>query len=144
MLARIGVAGLILLVGPAWYAVRGDLRELRAQLPRVAAFGALAVAGAQAGFFNAVARMPIGVALLFDYLGIVLVVAWVWLRSGRRPGATTILGIVLALGGLVLVLDGGRRSPRRRCGRRMGALRGRPAWLRTTSTEPARPAGCLP
>ncbi len=104
VLARIGVAGLILL-GPAWYAVRGDLRALRAQLPLVAAFGALAVAGAQVGYFNAVARMPIGVALLLEYLGIVLVVAWVWLRSGRRPGATTILGIVLALGGLVLVLD---------------------------------------
>ena len=58
VLARIGFAGLVLL-GPAWYAVRADLRALLAQAPLVGAFGALAVAGAQVGYFNAVARMPI-------------------------------------------------------------------------------------
>jgi len=104
VLARIGIAGLVLL-GPALYAVRGRFRELGAQVPLIVAFGALAVAGAQLGYFNAVQRMPIGVALLLEYLGLVLVVLWVWMRSGRRPGGTTFVGMALAIGGLVLVLD---------------------------------------
>jgi drug/metabolite transporter (DMT)-like permease len=104
VLARIGVAGLLLLA-PAWYAVRADPRAVLAHAPVVAVFGALAVAGAQVGYFNAVARMPIGVALLLEYLGIVLVVAWVWARRGDRPGLPTLVGVALAVGGLVLVLD---------------------------------------
>ena len=104
VLARIGIAGLVLLPA-ALYAVRGRFGQLRAQLPLLVAFGALAVAGAQLGYFNAVQRMPIGVALLLEYLGIVLVVLWVWMRSGRRPGATTLVGMALAIAGLVLVLD---------------------------------------
>lgn len=104
VLARIGIAGVALL-GPALYAVRGRFAELRAQLPLVVTFGALAVAGAQLGYFNAVQRMPIGVALLLEYLGIVLVVLWVWMRSRRRPGARTLVGMALAIAGLVLVLD---------------------------------------
>jgi hypothetical protein len=36
--------------------------------------------------------MPVGVALLLEYLGVVLVVAWMWLRHGQRPGWLTIAG----------------------------------------------------
>ena len=49
--------------------------------------------------------MPVGVALLLEYLGIIFVVLWVWLRTRRRPAATVALGGALAIAGLVLVLD---------------------------------------
>jgi drug/metabolite transporter (DMT)-like permease len=56
-------------------------------------------------YFNAVQRMPIGVALLLEYLGVVLVVVWLWLRTGRPPHRATVAGIAVSLVGLVLVLD---------------------------------------
>ena len=63
------------------------------------------MAAAQLGYFQAVNRMTVGVALLIEYLGIVLVVLWVWALTRVRPHRLTGLGIVLAIGGLALVLD---------------------------------------
>ena len=56
-------------------------------------------------YFNAVAHLSVGVALLLEYQGIVLVVLWMWLRRGRRPRPLMLAGSGLALLGLVLVLD---------------------------------------
>jgi drug/metabolite transporter (DMT)-like permease len=56
-------------------------------------------------YFNAVARIPVGVALLLEYLGVVLVVGWLWLRHGQRPRRLTITGGVMAIVGLALVLN---------------------------------------
>jgi drug/metabolite transporter (DMT)-like permease len=71
----------------------------------VGVFGLLAVAGAQVAFFNAVRYLPIGVALLLEYLGIILVVGWMWLAHGQRPRRLTVAGSVVALIGLVFVLN---------------------------------------
>ena len=71
----------------------------------MAAYGLLAVAGAQLCYFNAVARIPVGVALLLEYLGVVLVVGWLWLRHGQRPRRLTITGGVVAIAGLAMVLN---------------------------------------
>ena len=63
------------------------------------------MAAAQLCFFYAVQHLAVGVALLLEYLGILLVVGWMWLRHGQVPGRLTIAGGLLALVGLVLVLD---------------------------------------
>ena len=102
--ARVGLAGLVLL-GPALYAVRALPGVVRRSAWLILAFGVVAVAGCQVAYFNAVQRMPIGVALLLEYLGVVLVVLWVWARSRRAPTRATLIGVVLSLAGLVLVLD---------------------------------------
>jgi drug/metabolite transporter (DMT)-like permease len=102
--ARVGLAGLVLL-GPALYAVRGLPGVVRRSAWLILGFGVVAVAGCQVAYFNAVQRMPIGVALLLEYLGVVLVVLWVWLRSRRAPAAATLVGVALSIAGLVLVLD---------------------------------------
>ncbi|HEV2886097.1 MAG TPA: DMT family transporter, partial [Jatrophihabitans sp.] len=60
---------------------------------------------AQLCYFNAVARLSVGVALLLEYLGILLVVGWLWLRHGRRPRRLTVAGAAAAILGLALVLD---------------------------------------
>jgi drug/metabolite transporter (DMT)-like permease len=104
VLARIAAAALLLTI-PGVLALRGRWGELRASAGRVTAFGVFAVAGAQLCYFNAIARIPIGVALLLEYLGVVLVVGWMWLRHGQRPGRLMIAGAVTALAGLALVLD---------------------------------------
>ena len=102
--ARVGLASLLLAV-PTALALRGRWHVLRRNLNVVGLFGLLAVAGAQVGFFNAVRYLPIGVALLLEYLGIILVVVWMWLVHGQRPRRLTVAGSVAALLGLALVLD---------------------------------------
>jgi drug/metabolite transporter (DMT)-like permease len=102
--ARIGIAALVLAV-PALVAMRGRWDVARRAAGTVGIFGLLAVAGAQVGFFNAVRYLPVGVALLIEYSGIVLVVLWMWAVHGQRPRGLTMAGAVAALLGLVLVLD---------------------------------------
>jgi drug/metabolite transporter (DMT)-like permease len=104
VLARIAAAALILTV-PGIMALRGRWGQLRRSLARVAGYGLFAVAGAQLCYFNAIQRIPIGVALLLEYLGVVLVVGWMWLRHAQRPRRLTVAGAVTALAGLGLVLD---------------------------------------
>jgi drug/metabolite transporter (DMT)-like permease len=104
VIIRIALAALIL-TAPALLQLRGRWRLLRRAAPRVAAYGLIAVAGCQLFYFNALARVPVGVALLLEYLGTVLVVGWLWLRHGDRPRRLTILGTVSAMAGLVMVLD---------------------------------------
>ena len=101
---RIGIAALALLV-PTFIALRGRWSVVRDHKGMILAYGLMSVAGCQVAYFNAVARMPVGVALLLEYLGILLVVLWVWLRTRIRPPSTTVIGGLLAMGGLALVLD---------------------------------------
>jgi drug/metabolite transporter (DMT)-like permease len=104
VLVRVSVAALILTV-PAVIQLRGRWALLRRNARAVAAYGLLAVAAPQVCFFNAVARIPVGVALLLEYLGVVLVVGWLWLRHGQRPRRLTVGGGAVAIAGLAMVLD---------------------------------------
>lgn len=102
--ARVAVAALVLAV-PAALAMRGRWAGARRQLGLVSGYGLIAIAGCQVCFFNAVQHLAVGVALLLEYLGTVLVVGWMWLRHGQRPHRLTVVGSAVAIGGLVLVLD---------------------------------------
>jgi drug/metabolite transporter (DMT)-like permease len=102
--ARIALAALMLTV-PALIQLRGRWTLLRRSLPAISAYGFVAVAGCQLFFFNAVEHLSVGVALLLEYSGTVLVVGWMWLRHGQRPRRLTVAGGALAIAGLVLVLD---------------------------------------
>ena len=85
--------------------LHGRWDVLRRNLPLVGVYGLLAVAGCQLAFFNAVERMPVGVALLIEYMSPVAVIGWLWLTRGQRPGPRTVAGALLAIAGLALVLD---------------------------------------
>jgi drug/metabolite transporter (DMT)-like permease len=104
VLIRIGAAALILTV-PAMIQLRGRWALLRRNARAVAAYSLLAIAAPQLCFFNAVARIPVGIALLLEYLGVVLVVGWLWLRHGQRPRRRTVAGGAVAIAGLAMVLD---------------------------------------
>jgi len=104
VLVRVSLAALALTV-PAVLALRGRWSVVVRGSRTVLAYGILAVAGAQLAYFNAVSHLSVGVALLLEYQGIVLVVLWMWLRHGRRPRPLMLAGAGLALVGLVLVLD---------------------------------------
>ncbi|ACQ81930.1 protein of unknown function DUF6 transmembrane [Beutenbergia cavernae DSM 12333] len=104
VLVRIGVAAL-LLAGPAvWILRRDGVAGLRGKVRLLVLFGVFGVAGAQVCYFNAVQHLSVGVALLIEYSGILLVVAWNWLR-GLVPARITLAGAAIAVVGLALVLD---------------------------------------
>jgi drug/metabolite transporter (DMT)-like permease len=102
--ARILLAAAVL-VPVAAVQLRGRWGLVRRNLPLITAYGLIAVAGCQLAYFNAVARLPVGVALLIEYTAPVAVVGWLWLRHGQRPGWLTAGGAALGAAGLVLVLD---------------------------------------
>ena len=100
-----------MLLGPAIVASRGRWAwsEPSGASSSVALTG---VAGCQIAYFNAVTHLQVSIALLIEYLGIVLVVLWLWLRTGRAPHRATVGGVALAVLRLVLVLDvSGASSP---------------------------------
>ncbi len=101
---RISLSALFLTI-PALISLRGRWALLRRDARWVAAYGLIAVAGCQLFYFNALQSIPVGVALLLEYLGSVLVVGWVWLRHGELPRWLTVLGSVAAVAGLVMVLN---------------------------------------
>src|SRR5271167_2648041 len=81
---RVGIAALVLAI-PAAVSLRGRWNALHRDVGLVTGYGLLAVVGAQLFYFNAIAHLPVGVALMLEYLGIILVVAWMWVRHGQRP-----------------------------------------------------------
>jgi drug/metabolite transporter (DMT)-like permease len=104
VLARVLVAALALTV-PAVLALRGRWRVLRRSAWQVTVYGLIGVAACQVCYFNAIARMPVGISIMLEYLGIVLIVLWLWVRHGQTPRPLTIGGGVAALGGLALMLN---------------------------------------
>ncbi|WP_019030881.1 EamA family transporter [Salinispora arenicola] len=113
VIVRVGLAALVLTV-PAVLALRGRWSTLRRNVASIGTFGLLGVALAQVCFFNAVRYLPVGVALMLEYLGVVVVVGWMWLAHGQRPHRLTVAGSIVALAGLGLVLDlagAGRLDP---------------------------------
>ena len=101
---RISIAALILAI-PAVMTLRGRWHVLRRNIGMITIYGLVAIAGCQVLYFNAVQHLSVGVALLLEYLGIVLVVGWLWIRSGQAPRRLTIAGSAAAVVGLVFVLD---------------------------------------
>ena len=79
----LGIAGMILAV-PAIPALRGRWHQLRDNWVTIALFGLIGVAACQLFYFNAVARLSVGVALLLEYLAPVIIVLWLWAASRKR------------------------------------------------------------
>ena len=94
-----------MLVPPALVALRGRWHLLRRNARMVGVYGVVAIAGCQLAYFSAVEYLQVGVALLLEYTAPVVVIAWLWLRHGQRPGLMIGVGCVVAGAGLVLVLD---------------------------------------
>ncbi|MGW4303514.1 EamA family transporter [Streptomyces sp. NPDC004646] len=96
------VAGAALVMLPV--AVRH--RDLPLRRPALlAGFGLLAVAGVQACYFASLSRIPVGVALLVEYLAPALVLGWVRFVQHRPVTKAAALGVVLAAGGLACVVE---------------------------------------
>ena len=87
------------LVRPQWP------REALQHARTVVLYGLIPIAGAQLCYYNAVAHMSVGVALLLEYTAPVMVVGWIWATTRRRPSTGTLAGVALAVAGIMLVLN---------------------------------------
>lgn len=96
------VAGAALVTLPLAWRHRALLRTHPGLL---AGFGLLAVAGVQAFYFAALSRIPVGVALLIEYLAPALVLGWVRFVQRRPVTRAAAVGVVLAVGGLSCVVE---------------------------------------
>ncbi|MDQ0797631.1 DMT family transporter [Streptomyces sp. B1I3] len=96
------VTGAALVMLPVAWRHRHLVRERPALL---AGFGLFAVAGVQACYFAAISRIPVGVALLVEYLAPALVLGWVRFVQRRPVTRAAALGVVLAVCGLACVVE---------------------------------------
>lgn len=87
------------IVRPGW------IHEVLAHAKIVVGYGLIPIAGAQLCYYNAVAHLSVGVALLLEYTAPILVVGWIWATTRHRPSAMTFGGVAVAIAGIVLVLD---------------------------------------
>ncbi|MFE9663723.1 EamA family transporter [Streptomyces sp. NPDC005955] len=96
------VAGAALVMLPlAW-----RHRDLLVRRPALlAGFGLLAVAGVQALYFASISRIPVGVALLVEYLGPALLLGYIRFVQRRPVTRAAAVGVVLAVGGLACVVE---------------------------------------
>ncbi|MDX6238014.1 MAG: hypothetical protein QOG10_2829 [Kribbellaceae bacterium] len=105
--AWIRIVGAAALLVPLALIFRGStgLRTARASWPQLVLYGLTGIAGCQTLFFIAASRLPVGVAILLEFSGPVLVVGW--LKFGRKVPVprSAALGVAIALVGLACVVE---------------------------------------
>ncbi|MFC4122393.1 EamA family transporter [Nonomuraea zeae] len=101
---RMAGAGLLLVAVLAVVKPRA-LRIPRSRLPFFGLYAVMAVAGVQSLYFVAITRLPVGVALLLEFMAPVMVVAWVRLVRKVRLARPAYVGAVLAVAGLAIVVE---------------------------------------
>lgn len=100
--ARIGLAAVIMLVAVA-VTKPALLRVGRRDVPLLLGYGLLGVCGVQFLYFAGVSRLPVGIAMLLEFVAPVLVALWVrFVRKTHLP-AKAWWGTGLAFVGLVMV-----------------------------------------
>jgi drug/metabolite transporter (DMT)-like permease len=84
---------------------RPSLRVRRSELPRLAVFGIVGVAFVQLFYFLAIHRLPVGIALLIEYIGPVLVAIWARTFGHEHVRRRIWVALALSLAGLGLMVQ---------------------------------------
>ena len=105
--AWVRILGAATLLVPLVLAFRGraGLRAARASWKALVVYGLTGIAGCQTLFFVAASRLPVGVALMLEFSGPVLVVAW--LKFGQKVAVprSAAIGVSIAVVGLATVAE---------------------------------------
>jgi len=84
---------------------RPTYRWTRADVWLVIAYGSLGFVGVQICYFIAIDRLPVGVALLFEYMSVVLVAVYAAVLQHRPQPRAVWAGVTLAVIGLVVLTE---------------------------------------
>jgi len=101
------LVGGVVLAPFAIIALRGRWSTLWNARWSVLTMALIGVAATQLVYFAAIQRIPVGTAILIEYMAPLLLVAFAWARSRRMPKVVVLIGSVIALVGLVLVVAPG-------------------------------------
>lgn len=82
---------------------RSSYRWTRADVWLVIAYGSLGFVAVQICYFIAIDRLPVGVALLFEYMSVVLVAVYAAVLQHRPQPRAVWVGVSLAVAGLVVL-----------------------------------------
>jgi drug/metabolite transporter (DMT)-like permease len=84
---------------------RAGIQAARRSWPQLVLYGLTGIAGCQTLFFIAASRLPVGIAILLEFSGPVLVV--LWLKFGRKTVVprSAVLGVAIAVVGLGTVVE---------------------------------------
>ncbi|MFC6880932.1 MULTISPECIES: EamA family transporter [Actinomadura] len=101
------LAGAALVLAPLVLVLRGRAaaRGVRPHLGRLVLYGLTGVAGCQAFYFVAASRLPVGVAILLEFTGPVMVLCWLRLVRRSPVHRTAAVGVAVAMAGLALVVE---------------------------------------
>jgi drug/metabolite transporter (DMT)-like permease len=105
--AWIRITGAALVLVPLVLVLRGrsGFAAARRTWPQLVLYGLTGIAGCQALFFIAASRLPVGVAILLEFLGPVLVVCWLKVVRRSAVPRSAAVGVGLALVGLACVVQ---------------------------------------
>jgi len=96
--------GGVVLAPVATFALGGRLGPIWRARWRVLGMAVVGVAGTQVFYFAAVVRIPVGTAILVEYLAPLLLVGVAWATTRRVPQVVVLVGSVIAFAGLLLVV----------------------------------------
>ena len=101
------LVGGVVLAPFALVALRGRLAPVWRARRRVLGMAVIGVAGTQVSYFAAIQHIPVGTAILLEYMAPLLLVAVAWVATRRRPAAVVLVGSAVAAAGLLLVVSPG-------------------------------------
>ena len=84
---------------------RESLRLRRREVPYLVVFGIAGVAFVQWLYFVSIGRLPIGIALLIEYIAPILIAIWAWAVFKERIRRRIWVALVLAVVGLAIVVE---------------------------------------
>ena len=84
---------------------RESLRLRRREIPYLVAFGIAGVALVQWLYFVSIGRLPIGIALLIEYIAPILIAIWAWAVYKESIRRRIWVALVLAVAGLAVVVE---------------------------------------
>ncbi|WP_328995131.1 DMT family transporter [Kribbella sp. NBC_01245] len=101
------ILGSAIVLVPLMLILRGrtGLRSARASWPALTLYGLTGIAGCQTLFFIAASRLPVGISILLEFTGPVLVVGWIKFGRKAHVPRSAALGVGIAVLGLACVVE---------------------------------------